>query len=292
MSRNGLRYGMPMCAALALLLPSSARGQSDKIHKAVTNEQIEATLKGLGIEAKKSAAKTGNATHFDFERNRHKVRLYNFDGKDLMLDAVFPSAPWELVNDWNRRAKFSRAALVKEGEREATVLESNLDCVGGVSESIVKQFVRTFDDELKAFDAHLSAEVGQNEKILAAVSDDVLEKILKDLKIEFKKAALKNQQGFTYDFTGLSCPVRLYNYNGKDLMIDSHFKKSSLEKVNKWNNTRKFVRAVSYQVAGREYTSLEANLDCAAGISENMIRHFIATFDAELKDFAKYLDTE
>jgi hypothetical protein len=278
--------------ALGLLLPGRAAAQDDKVFKSVTNEQVEAVLKNLGIDAKKVAAKTGKATHFDFERNRHPVRLYNYDGKDLMLDAVFPRAPWEIVNEWNRRAKFSRAVLLKDGDREATVLESNLDCLGGVTTNIIKQFVRSFDDELKAFDNHLSAETGRDEKIYPKVTNALLEKLLQELKIEFQKSALKNEQGFVYDFKRDGFAVRLSNYNGSDLMIDAQFKKATLAKINKWNNTRKFVRAVSYQAGGRDYTSLEANFDCAVGASENMIRHFIVTFDAEVKDFAKYLDKE
>ena len=60
--------------------------------------------------------------------------------------------------------------------------------------------------------------------------------------------------------------LRLYNFGGKDLMMDVHFRKISLEDANRYNLSRKFIRVVNYKSKEVEYTALEINFDSAPPI--------------------------
>ena len=138
--------------ALITLGLAAARAQDEKkiVHN-VTSERIEAILKSLGADYKKSAGKAEGIQFYDFERNNYKIRLHNYQGKDLWIDAFFSDAlSGEEVNNWNARAKFSRAVQLK-GEKQAVSLEAQLDCMGGVNDLIVRQFIRRFDGEVLQF---------------------------------------------------------------------------------------------------------------------------------------------
>lgn len=137
------------CAAFSM---TCARAQDEKkiVHN-VTNDRIEAILKELGADFKKSAGKAEGISFYDFERNNYKIRLHNYDGKDLWIDAFFSDAMTpEEINAWNARAKFSRAVQLK-GDKQAVSLEAQLDCMGGVNDAIVRQFIRRFDGEVVQF---------------------------------------------------------------------------------------------------------------------------------------------
>ena len=83
--------------------------------------------------------------------NNHRLRLTNFGGTDLMIDAQFKNLALETVNDYNLKRKFIRAVAYDIRGTEFTSLETNLDCAGGVSDSIVRYFIRAFSDEVKQF---------------------------------------------------------------------------------------------------------------------------------------------
>jgi hypothetical protein len=148
------RATLALLAVAAILAVRSASGQDadKKIYRNVTSERLEAVLEELGLKYTKLPGKSEGIHSYDFERNKFKVRLYNYHGKDLWIDAFF-SDPLSLeeVNQWNSRAKFSRAVLIKANEKPAVSLESQLDCMGGVSDVIVRQFVRRFDGEVAQF---------------------------------------------------------------------------------------------------------------------------------------------
>ena len=145
-------------AVVALIAcASSAPGDDEKVYRNVTSDRLEVVLKELGVEYKKVPGKAEGVHAYDFERNNFKVRLYNYQGKDLWVDAFFSDGlTLEEVNQWNSRAKFSRAVLIKANEKPAVSLESQLDCMGGVSDGMVRQFVRRFDGEIAQFVKYLS----------------------------------------------------------------------------------------------------------------------------------------
>jgi SAM-dependent methyltransferase len=113
-----------------------------------------------------------------------------------------------------------------------------------------------------------------------------LEAILGSLKVAYKKVEMEG--GVAYDYESNNHKVRLVSL-GRDLMIDARFKKLPLEDVNQYNLNRKFIRCVGYKVEGKEYTALEASLDCAGGVSDAIIRHFLRSFDEEVKQFAQFV---
>ena len=81
-------------------------------------------------------------------------------------------------------------------------------------------------------------------------------------------------------------PLRL---QAIERLIDAHFKKVSLEDINRWNVEKKFIRAVYYNVKGTEYSVLEMNLDCEVGTTDGILRNFIVGFHEDVKQFAKYV---
>ena len=266
---------------------AAARAQDEKVFKLLPAEQAEALLTSLKIDFKKKPAAKEGVVYYDYQRGSHSVRLYWYGGKDLMLDVVFGKMSLEQVNAWNVRAKFSRACLHKDAKGEFVALEANLDILGGVTEGTVKQFLSTFDEEVKSFAKFVGASAG-DETIYTRVTGDRVEAILKALNLDFKKTEVKGGV-LAYDFESNKHRLRLVSFGGDDLMIDAHFKKLPLDDVNQYNLKRKFIRCVAYNLNNTEYTALEANLDCAGGVSDGIVRHFIRAFEAEVQEFSKYV---
>jgi hypothetical protein len=286
---------------LLLLSPIAARSQEDKekVYRSVSAALAEDILRDLDIRYKKNTAKDAAIVSYDFERKTYKIRLMNFGGKDLMLDALFPATSIERMNQWNVQAKFSRGVLYPGGGKPYSAIETNLDCVGGVTAGAIKQFIRRFDDEVKSFDKFLAGGGGaavvpppaasQDAAVFPNASGELVDGVLKGLNITANKAAMKNG-GFTYDYERNNYRIRLVNFGGKDVMLTAQFRKATLEEINNYNLKRKFIRAVLYQEGGREYTALEVSLDCEGGVTENILRAFIAAYDGEVREFDKYLN--
>jgi hypothetical protein len=211
-----------------------------------------------------------------------------------MLDAVFAALSLEKINDWNVRAKFSRACLHKDDKGGFTALESNLDIVGGVTAGTIRQFILGFDEEIRSFreligtPAPPAVAAAADEPIFTKATNEKIEAMLTSLNLKFKKLEQKNSPVVAYEYVSSNHTLRLTNFGGSDLMIDAHFKKLPLQTINDYNLKRKFIRAVAYNVMGKEFTSLETNLDCLGGISDGILRHFIRAFDEEVQEFAKF----
>jgi hypothetical protein len=135
---------------LILLLPISATAQ--QVYKNVSSDKIERILGDLNIEYKKSKGNKDGIHFYDFTRNGFKVRLHNYNGQDLWIDALFtdPMSP-EDANRWNIRAKFSRVVLMDVNGKKTVSLENQFDCAGGCTDPIVRQFVNRFDNEVQTF---------------------------------------------------------------------------------------------------------------------------------------------
>lgn len=281
-------------AVVFALSAGPACAQQDKILKQLSTDQIESILKDFKIDYKKIEAKSDqpNIAYYDFERNRFKIRLHFFGGKDIMLDAIFDDFPLEKLNGWNQRAKFSRATLHADKKGPFTALESNLDLIGGVTQGTIEQFFMTFDEEIAGFDNYIKGgtakQAAKDERILTRVSDEVLERILSGLNLQCKKKA-SGKGNMSYDFQSQNHTLRLTNFGTTDLMIDANFKVIPLEKLNKYNTNNKFIRAVLYKANDREYVALESNLDCVGGVTEGIIRYFITNFIDDVKKFSKYV---
>ncbi len=259
-----------------------------KIYTQMTVEQAEAFLKKQGVEYKKVETKNPGTVFYDFKRGNLNLRFSYFDGKDLMLEAVFGGLPLERINEWNRKAKFSRASLGRDGVNTFSALESNIDLAGGVTEGALKQFFASFDEELRIFMKY-AGDAEADDQLFTPVTSQKIEALLKGLNITYEKNELKNNLGQYFDFDAGTFKIRLVNYGGKDLMIDARFKKISLDDINRWNLQNKFIRAVAYNVNGMEYSALEMNLDCEVGTSDGILRNFIVGFHEDVKHFAKYV---
>jgi hypothetical protein len=280
-------------AAVALsMLTAPVRAQDAKVVKLLTPAHTEEILSGMKVEFKKAPSPREGTHYYDMRRENVAVRLYLYDNKDIMLDAVFRAQSLEKVNEWNIRAKFSRACLHKDNKGDFVTLESNLDVLGGVTDETIRQFIRTFDAEIKAFvqftGGPTPAPAG-DEALYTKVADEKIEAILSDLKIEFKKLEQKDRPVTQFEFVANNHRLRLTSFGGTDLMIDAQFKKLPLETVNAYNLKRKFIRAVAYDIRGTEFTSLESNLDCVGGISDSILRYFIRAFGDEVKEFTTFV---
>jgi hypothetical protein len=128
------------------------------------------------------------------------------------------------------------------------------------------------------------------QNVYSNVSSDKLEGVLKELDIDYQKAPGKKSDIFSYDFERKGYKVRLYNYGGDDLWIESDFtEKATLEQVNRWNMRAKFSRAVLVKAKEAPTISLESQVDCTLGITEGMIKQFVQRFDGEILAFVKFL---
>lgn len=147
-------------ALLALCLPASAQDKKEKkstVYRNVSVEKLESILEDMKIEFNKTEGKSKGIWFYDFERSNFKVRLHNYQGHDLWIDVVFTDKiSLKEINAWNVRAKFSRAVQVKNDDRITTSLEAQLDCEGGVTDGMIRQFILRFDDEIKNFVQHLT----------------------------------------------------------------------------------------------------------------------------------------
>jgi hypothetical protein len=284
MSRSS-RMILSASLVLLLLMPI-ARAQDDKVVKAITPEAAEKLLQEMKIEAKKSSSKKGDEHYFDFTQNKYKIRLTQYAPDELMLDCVFRGIALEKVNQWNTLTRVTRASYHKDKSGEFTILEYGLDLAGGVSAGAIKQMITRFDDELKKFEKFVGANVAED-VVLTEVTNEKIENILKTQAITYQKKT-NNAGVMMFDFEMNGYKLRLYNFGGKDLMIDAHFRKIPLEDANKYNLNRKFVRVVNYKSKDVEYTALEANLDCEAGATEGMVRHWISSFGEDTRHFSDY----
>lgn len=290
------------CAAAALTLallalPASASAQGEPVFRAVTVETLEKFLKDQKIDFKKQQG-NGGVILYDFKRGGLNTRLLLLPGgKQLAIGAIFPPTSLEKINQWNTGGRFAGLSLAKGPKGPLTVLEYRLDLAGGVTEGTLKQYIARFDEELKVFQKFSGGPgpgtetpkvVAGKDGILPTVTNEVLEKILKDLKLMYRKQVAPN--GLTlFEYEKNNHKLHIYNFGGRDLMIDANFPSITPVDANAYNLKRKFIRVVNYRGKQGDYTSLESNLDCTAGVTEGMIRHFITSYDQDMIHFRNYV---
>lgn len=129
-----------------------AEKPQSKVQRVVTSAKLESILQDMKIKYSKTAGKNEGIHYYDYERHNFKVRLHNYQGRDLWLDVHFTEKmSLEEINQWNVRAKFSRAVMVKNADKQSTSLESQIDCEGGITDGMIRQFILRFDSEIKGF---------------------------------------------------------------------------------------------------------------------------------------------
>ena len=151
-------FGSKFAVVLGLLMlgwftaaPAPAQNK-DKVQRSVSSAKLESILADMKIKYDKTAGKEDGIHCYDFERNTFRIRLHNYQGRDLWIDVRFnDQTTLKEINEWNIRAKFSRAVLLKEGDKQSTSLEAQIDCLGGITDGMIRQFIVRFDGELKSF---------------------------------------------------------------------------------------------------------------------------------------------
>lgn len=149
-----MRHVTLLVIGLVSLLPATASAQ--EVYKNIGSARLEKILADLNIDFKKTNGNKEGIHHYDFTRNGFKIRLINYEGKDLWIDTSSSDrlSP-EDVNRWNVQAKFSRCVLVVNNDRTTLSLENQFDCLGGCTDAIVRQFIVRFDGELNRFSEFL-----------------------------------------------------------------------------------------------------------------------------------------
>ena len=140
------------CLAFSLFLTREIFSQS-KVYRTVSNDAVEKILQSLELKYQKAERKDKDSTtmYFDFTRGGQPFRLYNY-GNDLWIECTFEKKMMAAdINRWNAEAKFSRLVLIEQKDKTILSLESQLDCLGGVTDAVIKQYINRFDEEAKKF---------------------------------------------------------------------------------------------------------------------------------------------
>lgn len=153
------RWALPLAGGLACLLFAAAPArtqQSETVYREFKTDQIEQILQEMKITYQKKPV-PGLPDEYDyfFKRNNYNIRFTLSKGKLLWISANFPKTTLEKINGWNQRAKFTRAVLDRNGDKEFAVVESQLDAGGGATIEMVKQMIRRFDQDVALFDQFL-----------------------------------------------------------------------------------------------------------------------------------------
>ncbi len=299
MNRYWNRIGLALAGMLLVPGLLAAQGaahavsghQEAKVVTSVSTEQLESILKSVEIDFKKSPLTSRKDGFFySFARQKYKLGLFYYGGTELMFVSDLKAYPLELLNRWNRGPRLSRAVLHDNPKGDFTSLEATLDVSAGVTDDTIRHFLRRFEDELKKFDQFINRTEARDEEVYTSVSPERVERILKELKISYKKTAGKKEGNFVYGFSRNNYQFRLLDLQGHDLLLEATFTKASLEQVNQYNLNHKFIRAVSHQTnGGNDYSTLEANLDCTGGVSDSIVVYFIQTFLDEARQFDRFL---
>jgi hypothetical protein len=140
------------CLAFSFFLTREVYSQS-KVYRTIGNDAIEKILQSLELKYQKAERKEKDSTtaYFEFTRGGQPFRLYNYVN-DLWIECTFEKKlSAEDINRWNADAKFSRLVLIEQKDKTTLSLEAQLDCLGGVTDAVIKQYINRFDDEAKKF---------------------------------------------------------------------------------------------------------------------------------------------
>ncbi len=147
------RFAMPLIAfTICLVLPLAGHTQS-KVYRNISDETVEKILQTLELKYQKEERKNKDVTimFFDFKRGDHAFRLYNYQS-DLWIECTYERGmKAEEINRWNADAKFSRLVMIEQKDKTVLSLESQLDCLGGVTDAVIRQYINRFEEEAKRF---------------------------------------------------------------------------------------------------------------------------------------------
>jgi hypothetical protein len=286
--KQSTRLWLGVAALIGVAWPAPSHAQKVKVFQMITTEHLEATLKDLGIKYRKAPSLPPiGGFDYNFTRNNFAMRIHYFNGLDLWIDAPFAKIAPDDINHWNRQARLSRAVLISGGFFMTSSLEAQLPCAGGVTEGMIRQFITNFEKEVQNYSTFVRTRVQEEEEI-KNVSAEHLEKLLREFKLEFKKAPGDDKEQ-RFEFTMNQHKMRLTCHEGSVLLLRSTYAKMPLDKINQYNMNRRYVRAlVEAGADGKEVTVLEAYLDCRGGVTESILRSFLLRFGEELKEMDRF----
>jgi hypothetical protein len=272
--------------SILLCLACSGTAVAQDVIRLLPPEQAVDLLRKRKVAFNKSPADAKGNSVFDYKKDGVSMAFYLFDGgKDIMVDAVMPVLPIELVNQWNAGAKYTRACARREGTQVITILDANLDLDAGVTLEAVDRFLDNFEAEVKTFNSFVTRSI-KDEPVFERVDDEQIEKLLSRLGLKF---ARKNGRDATmFDFQMQGHKVRLTSLKGKELFLDAVFPLLPLDKANRYNLQKKFVRIVNLKADDEVYTALQTGLDLTGGVSKTILTHFVSSFEAEIEQFADF----
>jgi hypothetical protein len=147
------RLVLPMFAlALCPFVANEAHSQN-KVVRSVSNDAIEKILESLPVKYQRAERKDKDSTvaFYEFTRGDVQLRLFNY-GSDLWIESTFEKKmKLDDINRWNAAAKFSRLVLIEQKDKTMLSLESQLDCLGGVTDAMIRQYISRFEEEAKKF---------------------------------------------------------------------------------------------------------------------------------------------
>ena len=153
MERNPMKRLSILLVAFSItvLLPLDGFSQG-KVYRTVSNDTVEQILQGMQIKFRKEERKSkdGSVMLYEYHTGVSTFRLFNYQS-DLWLESTY-DRPLKLedVNRWNAQAKFSRLVMIEAEKGKTTLsLESQLDCAGGVTDAVVRQYIGRIDEEAK-----------------------------------------------------------------------------------------------------------------------------------------------
>jgi hypothetical protein len=146
------RLLLPITVFATCLIVGDALSQG-KVTRNVTNDTIEKILDGIQVKYQKAERKEkdNSVVFYEFTRGDVQLRLFNY-GSDLWLETIVEKKlRLEDVNRWNADAKFSRLVMIEQKDKTILSLESQLDCLGGVTDAMIRQYIGRFEEEAKRF---------------------------------------------------------------------------------------------------------------------------------------------
>jgi len=136
---------------LALLATTARPAAAQDIMTSVSAKHMESILSGMGVDFTQK-----NDHTWKFELGGKNVLLFlENDATDAQLyigfgdTKVSPSK----MNEWNKSHRFTRAYSDDDSN---PVLESDLDFAGGVTDDIIKAWIKLYGTQVKAYVKFLS----------------------------------------------------------------------------------------------------------------------------------------
>jgi hypothetical protein len=143
--------------AFCIGLPAAAGAQD--VLTEVSPKRMTKILTSMGLEVQETKTDEGKNAAIKFELGGYRVVLFLAkDHSDAQLFVGFTDRQISLekMNEWNRDHRFIRGYRDKDGD---SVLESDIDFTGGVTEANIKAWVKIFRGATDAYARFLQTHV-------------------------------------------------------------------------------------------------------------------------------------